>query len=339
MGGETAQKFFVPRPCALRHRALQITQPEGTTNHPGGNPRSRAGPGDRTCEGVRRRPLAAGTKVGVSSQERALDAERRRKGPPAADSADGDDGATRTARKAKVTGSGTQRHRVTGQGSRKAGRHRSPGPPDGPPQGGSAPEPRTERQGTREGSRQAGPTGPRDRATARSAGTQGHGIERQTSRKAGRHSDPTGPGRAPPQGGGRPGPGTRSAGHPQGQPARRVQAGPEGQDRVARPIWGTGTVTRPLPSPTWKGPRPMFGVPCARARERHAQPGGGVHHAGRNGSQSVTDLSPRRAATSARTQVSPGTLDPRVPQRGGNGPSGGARCPVRARERPLRSLL
>ncbi|MCU1599528.1 MAG: hypothetical protein JWO22_237 [Frankiales bacterium] len=222
---------------------------------------------------VRGQLARAGAGHGAASQ-----------GPRAADSAYGDDGATRVTPKAKVTGSGIQRQRAT---DRAAARQPGTGP-------GATGRTAARRNGTgaqdRETEQPQGQlglrtTGPRGGTAARQVRTQvppeaaGHaarrsrrqpGTERQGSRKAGRQAGPTGPGRAPPQGGRRPGPGTRSAGHPQGQPARRVHAGPEGQGRVARPIWGTGTVARPLPSPTWKGPRPMFGVAGTRVGQRHA---------------------------------------------------------------------
>ena len=190
VGVESARKFLPPRPCAARHRGLNIAQPEGTTHHPGGNSRSRAGPGDRTGEGGTTR--AAGGRTGGRGQlaragaghgaasRRTTDGRqrgRRRRGNP--DSPE-----------AEVTGSGTRRQRATGQGSRKAGRQRSPGPPgrarrkaqpaggstrfeQGTPQGAAGTGRRTRSaghpQGKPEGRVRAGPEG-QDRVARRGLG-------------------------------------------------------------------------------------------------------------------------------------------------------------------------
>jgi hypothetical protein len=98
VGGKKVQKSLVPRPCAPGHRALNIHQPEGTTNHPGGNSRSREGPGDRTIAGGTTR--AAGGRTGGRGQLARAGAghgaaSRR---TATADSAAGKDGATRPRR-------------------------------------------------------------------------------------------------------------------------------------------------------------------------------------------------------------------------------------------------
>ncbi|MCU1622154.1 MAG: hypothetical protein JWL79_999 [Frankiales bacterium] len=104
VGSEKVRKSLVPRPCAPRHNPLNIHQPEGTTNRPGSNPRSRGGPGDRPTAGgptgaagrrnEGRSPFArAGTGHGAASRRTAT-----------ADSVSDEDGATRPRRSRRSPG-------------------------------------------------------------------------------------------------------------------------------------------------------------------------------------------------------------------------------------------
>ncbi len=245
-------------------------------------------------------------------------------------------------------GRSTRRPRTEGQGSRKTGR--SPGPPDlqaGRPQG----------QPAGRSTRTARTEQPQASASSQ-LGLEGHGIERHRQPQGRRGTQtPTGPGGHPQ--GQPPGPGTerqgsREAGRPAGptgrsRARRKAQPAPTG-DQVGRaPARAAGET----------GPRGL-GRPGRRRKAAPGAPGPSrgpfhlLHGRGLvlcSGSQVPGYGTDTPVLTqSDRPLTTPGGQPSRAHrfhlahlihecrQRGWQRSSGGARCPVRAHERPLTCL-